>query len=754
VEKPAPQGPAGSRTARDLALCALVAAISFAAYFPSLSGAFIWNDSDYVTAPPLRGLGGLWRIWTDLGSTQQYYPLLHSFFWLQHRLFGDHPLGYHLTNVALHAAAAILLAFTLRLLFEGSVGPGGNPRSASSGPYRGFEWLAALLFAVHPVHAETVAWITEEKNTLSLVFYLGAAAAYLRFDAAGRRGAYWAASCLFVLSLLCKTVTATLPAALLVGLWWKRGRLSRPDFRRLGPWLAFGAAAGLFSSWVERRFGGAQGPEFTASMGERVIVAGRSVLFYLGNLLWPFRLDFIYPKWRIDASDPLEWLWPAAALGLGAALWALRGRSRAPLAAYLFFVGSLFPVLGFVNLYGSRYSWVWDHWQYLPDIGPIALAAAALVTASGRLPPSPRWARPAAAAAILAALGSLAWAHSVAFRDDDTLYRSNLALNPGSWLSQDNLGVEMQAAGDRQEAIRRYREAIRLDPLFAEAQNNLGTALALEPGKSAEAIAAYEEAIRLKPDFADARYNLANELNSVGRHDEAVAQYRSALAVRPADALARYNLANTLLAMGRSGEAVSEYEACVAANPAFAAARNNLGRALAAQGRLAEAVAQYQEALRLQPDLPEAHANLGLALASMPGRMAEAVAQLETAIRERPDYADAHYYLANALADEGDGQGAAEHFVQALRIRPDYAEASSALGMLLCRSGHPEEGMKLIDAAVRLDPGLAQAHFARAAALLQAGRLSESIDELNIVLRLHPGDPAAGRMLELIHSRQ
>jgi hypothetical protein len=227
----------------------LIFCATVVAYLPALSNDFIWNDSDYVTAPVLRSLEGLARTWTKVGATQQYYPLLHSAFWVQHRLLGDHPLGYHLVTLLLHAGSA-------------------------------------LLFALHPVHVESVAWITEQKNTLSLAFYLAAAAVYLRFDEMRRLRTYAAALALFVASLGCKTVTATLPAALLVIFWWKRGRLGwRRDVRPLLPWLALGAVAGLFSNWVEETYLGAKGANFNLPALGRVLVAGRAIWFYAGKLI-------------------------------------------------------------------------------------------------------------------------------------------------------------------------------------------------------------------------------------------------------------------------------------------------------------------------------------------------------------------------------------------------------------------------------------------------------------------------------------
>jgi protein O-mannosyl-transferase len=747
---PGPADP-GPTADRGFACGLLVFAAALVAYLPALSGELIWNDSDYVTAPALRSLRGLAAIWVHIGATQQYYPLLHSAFWVQHRLWGDHPLGYHALTLLLHAACAVLFALVLRYL-------GGADLEKSR--FRGYEWLAALLFALHPVHVESVAWISEQKNTLSLVFYLGAALAYLRFDGERNAAAYAAALVLFILSLLCKTVTASLPAALLVALWWRRGRLGlRRDVLPLVPWLVIGAAAGRISSWVEQVYGGARGPEFDIPFASRVLVAGRAVWFYLGSLAWPRGLDFVYARWVVDPSSGRQWLFPLGVVLVIVVLWALRRRSRAPLAAFLFFVGSLFPVLGFVNLYGARYSWVWDHWQYLPDLGLLALAAAGMTAgwrmAAERFPVLASAGACLGAAALLALLlGALTWSHCGMFHDDDTLYRENLALNPGSWLALNNVGIKLELTPGRLgDAIAEYEAALRLNPGFAEGHNNLGNALAKVPGRSRDAVAEYEEAIRLKPDFVNAHYDLGNVLNSLGRKDEAMAQYEEALRINPAYVEAHYNLGNTLDSLGRSQEAVAHFEAALTLNPDDAAVHNNLGLALAKiPGRMNDAVAEYEAALRLSPNTAETHANLGQALSTMPARQGEVVAQYEEAIRLNPRYAYAHFYLANFLVQAGRVPEAIAHYQEALRLQPALVEADNNLGMVLCRMGRVGEGMRYVDDAIRLNPGFAQAHFTRGAALMQSGRRDEAVAEFQKVLQLRPGDPTVLRILEMIRT--
>jgi tetratricopeptide (TPR) repeat protein len=669
-----------SVASRNALFAALVLGASLLAYLPSLSGAFIWNDSDYVTAPALRSLGGLARIWTQVGVTQQYYPLLHSAFWVQHRLWGDHPLGYHIATLLLHASSAVLFALVLRRLFAGL--------PAQARPPDGTEWLAALLFALHPVHVESVAWITEQKNTTSTALYLASALLYLRFDEGRRPGAYAAALALFACSLACKTVTATLPAALLVAFWWMRGRLDwRRDVLPLAPWLLIGAAAGLFSGWVERHYVGAQGAEFDIPANERALVAGRAVWFYLCSLAWPSGLNFVYPRWSVDPSVWWQWLFPLGVLGAGVALWAWRRRGRGPLAAFLIFVGSLFPALGFVNLYGARYSWVWDHWQYLPDLAPIALAAAGLTAGWRRMAPRLSRLGLALACALLAVLAALTWVHCGMFRDDETLYRETLRGNPDSWLAHTNLGTLLWSTpGRSDDAIAEYEAALRLEPDYAMSHYNLGLVLAKMPGRLNDAVAQYREAIRLKPDYVDAHNNLGSALTPMpGRLDDAIAQFQEALRLRPEIAEEHYNLALTLSR---------------------------------APGRLDEAVAEYREALRLRPDYAEAHNDLGAALSAMPGRLEDAIAEYNEALRLKPDYAPAWRNLGAALFNQGKLAQAVEAFQRELILLPGSADAHTVLGLALLKlPGRTDDAVAQLEEALRLAPGLPAAQAALSEAL-------------------------------------
>ena len=442
---------------RLLGVVALIFGLTVLAYVPALRGGMLWDDEAHVTRPDLRSLDGLWRIWTDLRATQQYYPLLHSAFWAECQLWGDATLCYHLTNVLQHALAASLFYLILRRL-----------RIAGA-------LLAAVVFALHPVHVESVAWITEQKNTLSALFYLAAALIYLRFDEKRSGWFYGLATTLFILGLLSKTVTATLPAALLVVFWWRRGHLSwKRDVTPLIPWFMLGAAGGLFTAWGERKFLGAEGAAYDLTLLQRCLLAGRVVWFYLGKLFWPARLMFIYPRWEVSASLWRQYLFPIAAMALGAGLWLIRGRTRAPLAAFLFFVGTLFPVLGFFNVYPFVYSFVADHFQYLASLGIIAAVCAGLVRV---LQLFPRWAGVTTSTALVAMLFALTWRESGIYGDVQGLYRATIARNPDCWLAYNNLAIELQQAGQTPEAVENLQQALRINPACAEAHRNLGVAL-------------------------------------------------------------------------------------------------------------------------------------------------------------------------------------------------------------------------------------------------------------------------------------
>ncbi len=638
------EAPAIIGTWRATAALAGLFCATLIAYGPALQGGLVWDDVSHVTAPGLQSFQGLWRIWFELGATQQYYPLLHSAFWLEHHIWGDAVLGYHLTNVALHAVAAYLVVLIVRRLSL----PGA--------------WLAGLIFALHPVCVEAVAWISEQKSTLSGVFYLAAALTYLNFDRTRRKPQYFLALGLFVLALLSKTVTATLPAALLVVFWWQRGRLAwRRDVLPLLPWLAVGASAGLFTAWVEStpQFIGAQGPEYALTLPQRLLLAGRVPWFYAGKVLWPSNLMFVYPRWTIDPGEWWQYLFPLGIVALAVALGLLARKNRGPLAGFLFFSGTLFPALGFLNVYPFRYSYVADHFQYLAALGIIVPAASGLTVLARRISLG-KIGAVALPALLLATLGARTWLQSGTYRDYETLFRETLARNPGSALVHNNLGtILMLKPGGVPEALAQFEAAVRLQPNSPEYLVNLGLALAQTPSRLPDAIAEYQTALRIDPDFYAAHLNLGLAYaqmpgrgeDAIAANQKAVASSQRALRSEPGSWQAHLNLGIAYAQMpGRQADAIAEYRAALRINPNSALAHFHLGNSFHKMGRLPDAIAEYQASLSIDPGSAEAHYELAYALAQIPGRVPEAIAACQKMLLIDPDNKAGRELMASLLA--------------------------------------------------------------------------------------------------------
>lgn len=596
--------PTLSSSPRPILVFLLLAALAFIAYLPALRGGLIWDDEAHVTRPELRSLSGLRRIWFEFGATQQYYPLLHSVFWLEHRMWGEATLGYHLVNVVQHSLAAFLTyLILLRLKIPGAL-------------------FAAAIFTIHPIEVESVAWISEQKNTLSANFYLSSVLAYLRYDceqhedaAAKRSYSRWyvLSLALFICGLLTKTVIASLPAAILVILWWQRGAISWRDIRPLTTFFIVGAAFGLLTAWMERKFIGAEGMAFSLTAAERVLVAGRAIWFYLAKLVWPINLVFIYPRWKLDTSAWWQWMFPFAAMVVTVALWALRRRWRSPLAGWLFFVGTLLPALGFLNVYPFLFSFVADHFQYLAGLGVIVPIAAWLTLALQRIDaPIERLGRFAGAVVILV-LATLTMLQSAMYGDMIALYETTLARNRECWMAHNNLGAYLASHNRDGEAEPHYRAALRLLPRYPEALLNLGIHLA-KHGEFPAAIEKYQQALAIQPDYAAAQLNWGNALVQLKQLPAAIEHYKAAVQLDPHAAMSQYNLANTFRDLGDSMSATQHYQQAIELNPNLFEAHYNLALILAKSDRFSEAIDHFRAAIALRPDHSDAHRSLELAL--------------------------------------------------------------------------------------------------------------------------------------------
>ena len=759
-----PSGPElpGTKPERRAWRAALLLALGLIAYLPLWRAGFIWDDDSMLTANPLIRAGdGLYQFWCTRNALD-YWPVTSTTLWVEWRLWGLHPLGYHLTNLALHLAEVLLLWSVLRRLRV----PGA--------------WLAALLFAVHPLNVESVTWIAERKNLLAMLFYLLSIRWFLETGTAAAEGAaerpapsrrwYGLSLLAFVLAMLSKGSVATLPLVLAGIVAWRR-RLTRADLLRLVPFFAVAAALAAVDVWFQRH----GMPEVIRSAGllERLLGAGAVVWFYLYKALWPAHLIFVYPQWRIEPGDWRWWLPLLGALGLTALLWrrarqegrrpagpggARAARSRGSLFAWLYFCVSLGPVLGFTDVYFMKFSLVADHYAHLALIGVAAWAGSAVARRRERAAPGGRLALAALVALAVAALSGLTWRQNRMYRDGFVLYRTILAQNPDCWLAHNNLGQLLDGLPGQAPAARaEYAEALRLKPDYPEARKNLGLELAKLPGQGPAAIAQFSEAIRLKPNYAQAHDNLANELAKLpGRLPEALTHYAQAVRLDPGFAEARNNFGLALARTpGQELAAVEQFEAALRLNPVLAPAHYNLALVLAQlPGRLPEALEHYQRAVELDPDFAAARVSLAMELAKLPGRLPEAVAQYEAALRIDPNDADTENNLAVALARlPGRADEALAHFERALRLSPNDADLHFNLANQLVQDpARLPAAIAQYEAALRLRPDFPAAHVRLALAYGRSGRLEDAIAQLERALELDPADAAARELLGRLRS--
>ena len=585
-----------SQRSRACAFGLLLAALTIFVYRPSWNGGFLWDDDDYITHNELlTAPDGLRRIWFSLDSPSQYFPLVYTTFRLEHALWGMNPTGYHWINLVLHVANALLVWRVLaRLNVPGS-------------------WLAGAIFALHPVQVESVAWITERKNVLMGFFFLLTLLAWIAFiDKRTRRPwrFYGLALIFYLLALSAKSTACTLPAALLLVLWLQKKPINKRRLLQIVPFVIMGIGMGLLAVWWERYHQGTSRAVFTfLGPMERVLVASRAVWFYLGKLIWPADLTFIYPKWTISSTHLGNYIWLLAGIGLCVAIYFSRryvGRSVEVAAA--FFVATLSPVLGFIMLYTFRYTFVADHYQYLACIGPIALVSAGVVSLA-HIFRQHRGLILSAAAFVVATLGVLTWRQSAMYGNIETLWRITLARNSECWMAHTNLGIVLLQKGQLDDGIAQYRAALQMQPDSWDAEYNLGTAL-VGKGEVDEAILHCERAVAMQPNDPDGQVSLGDALLQKKRIDEAIVHYQSALAVRPDYFLAHYGLGRAFLEKGEADTAIQHCRTALVIQPEDADCHTVLAVALDEKTETAEAIQHYEKALAISPKSISALTNL------------------------------------------------------------------------------------------------------------------------------------------------
>jgi tetratricopeptide (TPR) repeat protein len=601
--------------------------VAVAVYVPAMSAGFVWDDElEVVGNQVIQSPDQLAEVWLR-GDTADYYPLKSTVQWVGWRLWGANPMGYHLVNIALHALGAVLLwRWLARLAVPGA-------------------WLAGLLFAVHPVNVESVAWISELKNTLSLVFFMLTLLAYARYESRPSRKGYAAALLAFVCALLSKTSVAPLPIVLLVAAYWQRGIVTRSDLRRAVPFLCLSV---LFSAIaVKLQFDRAIGHDFMAmtppgGWASRLAAGGLALGFYLFHAVAPVGLMMIYPQWQLRSPAPwnyLPWLGFAA---IFAVCWQNRAiLGRGPICALSYFVAMLLPVLGFVKMSFMWHSLVADHFEYLAVIGIIALEAGAGATLAARRP-SLRPALLGVAAIVVAGFAAMCWRHEGSFSDEEVLWRDTLAANPGAWAAHDRLAAMLLTQGREADALEHFRLAVQSEPLQPMARANYGYAL-----------------------------------SRVGRQDEAIEQYRIGLRLENAPLLHTV-LALTYANTDRYDESIEQCREALALDPASPQAYCALGYVLQKKGDLKGAVENLTRALQIDPDLHEGRIVLARTYMLLK-RDDDALAQLREVIRAQPKTAWAHAMIGSLLLDEKNPGEAIPHLRRALELNPADGEAAGLL---------------------------------------------------------------------------
>jgi Flp pilus assembly protein TadD len=480
-------------------------------------------------------------------------------------------------------------------------------------------WLAAAIFALHPVQVESVAWITERKNVLMGFFFLLTLLVWIAFiDKRTRRP--WIFYCLalifYVLALSAKATACTLPAALFLILWLQKKPITMRRLMQIVPFVVLGVGMGLLAVWWERYHQGTNRAVFTfLSPIERILVASRAVWFYLSKIFWPSNLTFIYPRWNISPADLLNYIWLLAGTAACAAIYFLRryfGRSVEVAAA--FFVATLSPVLGFIMLFTFRYTFVADHYQYLACIGPIALASAGMVSLSDKFTQC-RAVIVSAAVLIVASLATLTWRQASTYTDIETLWHTTLARNPECWMAHTNLALVLVQKGKIDDGIAHYRSALQMQPDSWDAEYNLGTAL-LRRGQVDEAIQHCERAVVMRPTDPDAQVSLGDALLRKGRIDDAIDHYQKATMARADHVLARYGLCHALLEKGELDSAIQVCRSALVLWPLDADCQTALAIALEEKGNPAEAIQHYEKALEVSPSSISTLTNLAWLLAT------------------------------------------------------------------------------------------------------------------------------------------
>ena len=579
---------------RDVPAFLVLGLLIAVVYFPATQAGFVWDDSIIKTLKAVSTWGGILDIWFDPTSAYKqgttwyeghYWPLFYTTFWLEHKLWGFNPLGYHVVNLLLHFVnTALLWRLLLRLGIPGA-------------------WLVAAVFAAHPLHVESVTWIIGRKDMLATLFCLASFFVWLRFIELPSRVRYAGALLLFVAAMLSKSVVVVFPATFLILQWWKEGHITWGNLLRVLPFFLVGFAIAIGSMLFYRHVWFIY---FDYSIAERILIAAHALWFYVGKLLWPVELAVIYPHWDVNVADSVGWLYVVAAVAVAATLWSLRMRiGRGPLACALFFVAMLSPTLGFIRYSYMQFSFVADRYQYLGGIGVILFFVAIAAYGTQRLPALPRKAAKGIVLALLVPLGVATWSQAGIYKDEVTFFRHIVSLNPQARNAQMNLANALfRSEGASEEALAVAREAVRQQrPLYYRSHNNLGMML-VYMGRYEEAEKHLRKAIELNPGYAPAFLNLGESFRNRKRYEEALEAYSSALRINPDYPLPYVAMGYLFFKLKRYEEAVSSMKRALSLQPGLPMAPrlySLIGQSLSKMGRYEEAKRYLRRARELAP---------------------------------------------------------------------------------------------------------------------------------------------------------
>jgi len=697
---------------RALWISILLLALVVWGFLPSLFHGFVNFDDNVYVYENLHVRRGLTWLGVQWAFTNLDAAFWHPLTWLSlmadNQIYGLRPWGYHLTSLLLHGANTVLLFLLLQRMTNACW------RSA----------LVAVLFGLHPLHVESVAWVAERKDVLSTLFWMLTMLMYVRYaehsgvQSAGsplatsrvtrRAPLYYAlALAFFIGGLMSKTMVVTLPLVLLLLDWWP---LQRAELRTQGSWrkgrvkmigekIPFFAAAvvfGVITIHGQNKLGTLP-TIIELSILRRLQSAVFAYWGYLSQLCWPVDLAIFYPypaavsAWRLALG--------AAALVVVSGLLLRASRKRPYLGlGWMWYLITLLPVSGLVQVSGFSHA---DRFTYVPLIG---IFLAAVWWARDQLRARPGgivglW----VIGMVLAGLCLLGTRRQLGYwKDGEALFRRALAVTANDSLTRNGLGDALLTKGQVSLAIEQLEEALLLEPAYSEAHNNLGIAF-LQDGQPQKSIEHLREAIRLTPGKTQARINLGIALGKEGRLDEAIEELRQALRQAPDNPNAHCTLGDALVAKGQLAEATTEYRQAVQLAPDDAALHHGLGVALGIAGNAPEAINEFQAAITIKPDYPEAHANLGSALLKVE-RLDEAIGQFKEALRLNPKLPEAHRELGAALGKKGRLDEAIRHFEESLRLEPNSAEARCNLGVALTKQGKLEGAIRQFQQALALQP--------------------------------------------------